>query len=204
MKNKILKLSLFILPLTIFLIATFIYFSNKKTIEKIVIDDSTYVNISNFNKFKEEIQNELNINFSELFIKNGCQIEVDSLGNVLNLNLDLFYIKENKIFSIQIEKNENSYLIIKQEIYQSNITGKELSYYLNMISYWENLNLNENYIITFQNETITDINKSLSIERYLLNECEVLLVDSNNEGYFIKVTFLLFDNSFKELYFQVK
>lgn len=203
-KKRVVQSCLLFVAIIMFIIATVVFFINRKSVEKYTIDFSSYTNVSEVQSFKDEIENKLNINFEDLYIKNGGEIIVDNIGNIKSLNIDFYFIKDGAAYGVQIEKNDDYYNVIREEISNVEIEKNKLSNYLNMLSFWDFSKNNEDCNIIFNNEFINGINVNENIEKYLFSGKEILVVNSKVEGLFIKVTILLPDNSVNELYSQVK
>ena len=118
-KKKLLKYAGYLLPffaILLFVIATFVFFGNKKQVEKYTVDISFYDNLSEVALFEDEIENKLKINFEDLHLKNGGEIILDDSGNIKDLTIDFYYKRNNTIYGGQIEKDDNNYCLIVEPL----------------------------------------------------------------------------------------
>lgn len=206
-KKKLLKYAGYLLPffaILLFVIATFVFFGNKKQVEKYTVDISFYDNLSEVALFEDEIENKLKINFEDLHLKNGGEIILDDSGNIKDLTIDFYYKRNNTIYGGQIEKDDNNYCLIVEPLSLTEIEENPLSNYLSMLSFWNDDSISDEVKIEFANEHINGIKVNSNLQKYLFDGKEIVKVESSKDGLFVKATILLSDNSFEELYFQVK
>lgn len=202
-KHRVVQICFSSIMLVTFLIATIVFFFDKNGIEKYTMDFASYSNVSEVQSFKTQIEKNLNMNFDNLYLKNGGEIIVDNEGNIDSLNIDCYFLKDELIYSVQIEKNDDCYSIISEKILDVEEKENRLIDYLNMISFWDFSKNDGNCNIIFSNELINGINRNDNIEKYLFDGKEILSINSRIEGLFLKTTFLLSGNSIDELYFQI-
>lgn len=154
--------------------------------------------------FEDQIEEHLNISFENIYLKNSGEIIIDEDGKIEGLFIDCYYTQNEKTYGVSIEKNDNDYFLIREEIYNIDIEKNSLSRYLYMFAFSKCLIPNEEVKITFTNEYSNIINVNVNTQKYLFDGQSFTEIKSSIDGLFIKATILFCDNSFDELYFQVK
>jgi len=206
MRNKTYKIILCVVSIIVFIIASVIFIVNKDNADKYTIDISNYDNVYKLDTFRSEIEKTLNVKFNNLYINNGGEIKVDNRGNIKSLNIDFYYVDNDKMYIVQIEKNDKLYTITKENKKNTNnsFININLEYYLSMIIHWDYSNYQSECNILFNNSLVNDINSNKQMNQYILKNNKIETVDSEIIGTFIQVTFISNDNSYNQLYFKFK
>ncbi len=205
--KKILYLSILIVTLSLFIVATSIFLINRENITYYSIDYSIYKNVSNFDNFEESISDQLGTDLDNMFIKNVGEIKTDTNGGIISFNIDCSMNKEDKCYDFQIKfSDKNSYKIICEKSEKTNTSNITLKEVLTTISYYKfdsNIDI-DNYNFIISNELINNINVNVSANKqYLLADNNLVVIDNNVNGAFSKITVLLND-TFEEIYYQIK
>lgn len=203
-KRKVIEWSSLVVTLIIFVIATFVFLNNKNHVQKYVVDYSCYDDLSKIDFFEEQIEKHLNISFEYIYLKNSGEIIIDEDGKIEGLFIDCYYTQNEKTYGLSIEKNDNDYCLIREEIYNIDIEKNSLSRYLDMLAFSKYLIPNEQVRYVFTNEYSNRINVNANTQKYLFDGQSFTEIKSSIDGLFIKAKILFCDNSFDELYFQVK
>lgn len=168
------------------------------------MDYSCYDDLSKIDFFEEQIEKHLNISFEYIYLKNSGEIIIDEDGKIEGLFIDCYYTQNEKTYGLSIEKNDNDYCLIREEIYNIDIEKNSLSRYLDMLAFSKYLIPNEQVRYVFTNEYSNRINVNANTQKYLFDGQSFTEIKSSIDGLFIKAKILFCDNSFDELYFQVK
>lgn len=203
-KRKVIEWSSLVVTLIIFVIATIVFLNNKNHVQKYVVDYSCYDDLSKINFFEDQIEEQLNISFENIYLKNSGEIIIDEDGKIEGLSIDCYYTQNGKTYGLSIEKNDNDYCLLREEIYNIDIKNNSLSRYLDMLAFSKCLIPKEQVRIIFTNEYSNGINVNANTQKYLFDGQSFTEIKSSIDGVFIKATILFCDNSFDELYFQAK
>lgn len=204
MKRKLIYIVAMAITSVLFLVATIVFFVNRNPAEYYIVQYGVYDNVGQLQNFREEIVEELNIDFNQAFLKNSSEIRTDNIGNIIYLNIEAYIIKDNDCYAIQIQgKDKSDYTIIQEK--SESIHGEliSLDMVLGAISVWKFETTAQEIKFIFGREMVNGAKKSATAEQYLFSENSILELQNDLEGLFGRII-VMQETNHQEYYFQVK
>lgn len=203
-KRKLIYIVATAITSVLFLVATIVFFVNKNPAEYYTIQYDVYKNVNQLQNLREEIVEELSIDFNRAFLRNSSEIRTDKDGNITYLNIEAYIIRDSDCFAIQIQGNDESdYTIIQEK--SEGIRGERISLdiVLGAISVWKFETDEQEIKFIFGRELLNGVKKNTTTEQYLFSENSILNLQTDLEGLFGRII-VIQEMEHQEYYFKVK
>ncbi len=204
MRRKQLYIITSVITFILFLAATMVFFVVKNSATYYSVPYQAYNNVKQLQSFKDQVEEELKIDFNQLFLKNSSEIRTDNNGNITYLNIESYIMKDNDYYGIQIQYNEkSSYVFIQEKIKVIQGERIPLEMVLGAIAVWKFETDEQEIKFIFDRELVNGVKKSTAVKQYLFSKNSIVSLQSDLEGLFGRIIAIK-EICHEEYYFQVK
>lgn len=207
MKKRNIKLTILISTLSLLtcllISSTVIYIKNQDKSTKYNIQNNIYSNVEDIESLVNYFDTTLNLEFSKIFLHNSAIIKTDYSGNINELDIDMVYIDEHEKYFLQLQKQRNNdYILIKDDISETDSYKVNLYPMLRSISVWNNYenNYEYEYIFTFHTDSVSNIKRKE--EALLFVDGSLNTIDSDLYGTFNYLSIYREMNLINLIYFE--
>ena len=204
MRRKQLYIITSVITSILFLAATIVFLVVKNSATYYSVPYQAYNNVKQLQSFKDQVEEELKIDFDQLFLYFCSEICTDNNGNITYLNIESYIMKDNDCYGIQIQYNEkSSYTIIQEKIKDIQEERISLKMALGAIAVWKFETDEQEIKFIFDRELVNGVKKSTVVKQYLFSKNSIVSLQSDLEGLFGRITAIK-EICYEEYYFQVK
>ena len=193
MKNKTIKkfiqVGLFITTISLFIISSVIYFTRKTQIEYYNVNTEYYDNLSKSDTFINEISKQTGIDSDSIYLIDDSFIKTDNHGNITCLNIDCLAQKDNIMYELQIQSDDNDFDIIMRQLDKVELKINYQFYLkkiLNIISCWNQFDneSNDEYFFAFNRDNVKELKYLNNNHQYLFEDNQIVSLKSDLQGEF--------------------